>query len=225
MLMTKLGIIAQMVRDNAEFDGASDYLSLADSDDWDFGDDMTIELIFKSSQTTAVSTMLCREWGSSPYTGAWAILNNGDGVGDALTIYWGAYSTSSSFMVSSDNTYRDGEFHHFAWTKDSNVHKMWLDGAQVATITDATAFAPASKILTIGGDTTFNRWFDGNLKGVRITKGTARYSATFTPPSEFENDTNTVLCMNFKEDVGATTFIDDTGKTVTTYGNVVIVEG
>lgn len=168
---------------SAYFDGAGDYLTIPTSTDFDFGSgDMTVELWFNTSSTNSNATLICREWGGSPYTGGWTIQLNGDSS-SPLTIYWADYSTSTAFMVADTSAYRDAAWHHLAWTKSGNVHRMFLDGVQVATATTSTAFASVSKALTIGNDATFGpRYYAGYIDDLRITKGTARYTADFTPP-------------------------------------------
>jgi len=84
---------------------------------------------------------------------------------------------------------------------------------------------PTFEIGNIPGEVVNSNFdYTGNMKGVRITKGRARYTANFTPDEYFQIDGADVkLCMNFAEAIGATTFIDETGKTVTTFGNTIIV--
>ena len=166
------------------FDGTTNcYLQSAANAAFDFGSsDMTIEFWFRSSQTTANATLMNREWGSSPYTGGWTVLMNGPSNGPA--IYWADSSTSVVFMSSSLTTHRDGQWHHFAWSRSGTTHSMYLDGTRIATATSSINFG-TGKQLTIGSDQTFGgRYFNGFIDDIRITKGTARYTgATITVPT------------------------------------------
>lgn len=170
---------------SGSFDGSGDYLTIASSALFDFGGgDMTIEFWFKSTQTTADIVVFGREWGGD-YTGGWGIMLNGPG-GSPLTIYWADYSISTYLMQATGTGYRDGNWHHFAWTKSGNNHTMWLDGASAATATTSATFATVNKNITIGNDLTFGsgaRAYLGYLDDLRVTKGVARYTSTFTPPA------------------------------------------
>ena len=160
------------------FDGTTNcYLQSAANAAFDFGSsDMTIEFWFRSTQSTAFAALMTREWGSTPYTGGWTIMMNGATGG--LTIYWADASTSNVFMSSSATTHRDGQWHHFAWTRSGTTHSMYLDGTRITTTTSSTNFG-TGKQLTIGSDQTFSgRYFNGFIDDIRITKGTARYTGT-----------------------------------------------
>lgn len=166
------------------FDGTTNcYLQTPAHAQFDFGsNDMAIEFWFRSTQSTALAAFMTREWGADPYTGGWTIMMNGASGG--LAIYWADSSTSAPFMSSSAITHRDGQWHHFAWSRSGTTHSMYLDGTRVATATSSTTFG-TGKQLTIGSDQTFGgRYFNGFIDDIRITKGAARYTGTtITVPS------------------------------------------
>ena len=59
------------------------------------------------------------------------------------------------------------------------------------------------------------RSFDGWLDGIRITKGAARWTANFTPPTEAEEhtyDANNELLLHCNGTDGSTTFTDDSAN-------------
>jgi hypothetical protein len=75
-------------------------------------------------------------------------------------------------------------WYHIAVTSASNSVRLFIDGALVNTYTGAVS---ASRVITrvkLGklGSTGLND-FHGYLEEVRITKGVARYTANFTPPT------------------------------------------
>jgi len=65
-----------------------------------------------------------------------------------------------------------------AITRATNTLRIFFDGVQQGSVTDTTNYNVTS-ILNIGYSSTY---FNGYLDDVRITKGIARYTATFTPP-------------------------------------------
>ena len=165
------------------FDGTGDYLSIGTDTDFDFGSgDLTIEMWFRSADTAASTSLLTREWVGSPWTGGFTIQMR-YGASGPLGIYMADYSTSSPLMVGSTTSHGDDNWHHFAWTKSGNVHRLFLDGVQEDTETTSASFASVSKDISIASDQTFGgRYFTGYIQDLRITRA-ARYVANFTPPT------------------------------------------
>jgi uncharacterized repeat protein (TIGR02059 family) len=77
----------------------------------------------------------------------------------------------------------NGNWHHFAITRATNVTKMFVDGTQVGTnTTDNDNFA-TDATFRIGRNRAGSAFWVGNLCSIRVTKGVARYTAGFTPPT------------------------------------------
>jgi hypothetical protein len=76
-----------------------------------------------------------------------------------------------------------GAWNHFAFVRNGSVITLYVNG--VSTGTTATAYTLAALVTNyyfkIGGDTT--NFFNGYMDDFRITKGYARYTANFTPPT------------------------------------------
>lgn len=155
--------------------------------EFDFGSgDMTIEAWFSFTTTTSESTLITREWVASPWTGGWVIQMR-SGTSGPLAVYMAEWSTSTPLMKGTTTSHGDGNWHHVAWTREGNVHRLFLDGVLEATVTTSTAFASAPKRLAVGYDPTFGpRPLSGYVDEVRITKGRARYVKNFAvPPAPF----------------------------------------
>jgi hypothetical protein len=80
-------------------------------------------------------------------------------------------------------------WHHIAITRDgSNNLKVFIDGVAGATGSTSRNISGAS-LLYIGSDNTSailasgNYYYNGYIDDLRITKGVARYTANFTPPT------------------------------------------
>ena len=190
---------ASTVGGSGYFDGSGDYLTVANNAALNFGSsNFTVEFWISTTQTTSNATLLTKEWGGSPYTGGWSIQLNGNSS-SAMTIYWADVSTGATFMVSSSTAYRDGGWHHVAWVRNGSAFTLYLDGVSVATATNATAFGTNVNNLTIGNDVTFGpRPYLGYMADLRIVKGTAVYTANFTPPTApLTAITNTSLLLNY----------------------------
>jgi hypothetical protein len=62
---------------------------------------------------------------------------------------------------------------------------MWVDGTSVATLTSTITIGESTAPLTIGRDNygSGTRYFPGYIQDLRISKGKARYTSNFTPPT------------------------------------------
>ena len=187
---------------SAQFDGDGDYLSVASSSDFGFGDGgFTIELWFYRTAS-----------GTYPY-----ILDGrtaGGGEGDYPTIYLdsgdsykpGYYVAGSSRIISSAATTTD-TWYHLAIVRSSSTTTMYLDGSSVGTWSDSTTYAACP--LTIGDYSTLGTYeWTGYMDEIRISN-TARYASSFTPSdTEFTADKYTRLLLHCDGADSGTTFTD-----------------
>ncbi|MFH0831354.1 MAG: LamG domain-containing protein [archaeon] len=163
------------------FDGAGDYLSLADSDDWAFGsEDFTIDFYIKWAGSVTANAGLLSHWAGPP--------------NDDWNIY---YDTNGfTFYYSANGTYPPGYFffpwratlnnwHHIAFVRNGNNFKLYADGIQVGSTQDMTGISlyNAATTLIIGDVPTWEVYFNGFLDEVRISKGVARWTSNFAPPT------------------------------------------
>ena len=83
-----------------------------------------------------------------------------------------------------------GTWYHIAVCKSGNSTKMFVNGTQVgSTYTDTNTYVAGANRPRIGsgGDVAGN-YFNGYIDDLRITRGYARYTANFTPPtSQFQD--------------------------------------
>jgi len=160
------------------FDGSGDYVSIASNPAFGFGTgDFTIEF--------------WTYWGGTLNTG-----NGGAFVGlrsavaaEALVVY---LSTSGEIMfydgpanveVGSGVTITQ-EWTHIALTRESGLWRIFVNGTLGATrnsSTDLGSSKPCRIGQAVNGTTTS---YHGYIQDLRVTKGLARYTANFTPPTE-----------------------------------------
>ena len=96
-------------------------------------------------------------------------LNGSGGAG-------GAYSSSGALTI---NTWQ-----HVAAVRSGSTITIYVNGSSVATGTYSSYTTGASSYVGVGTDRTKNsNWFNGYIDDLRITKGLARYTTTFTPPT------------------------------------------
>lgn len=71
---------------------------------------------------------------------------------------------------------------HAAWCRSSGTLRMFIGGFMVSA-TSMTSDMGSSRPMRIGRDVANNADYSGHIDEVRITKGVARYTANFTPPT------------------------------------------
>jgi len=153
------------------------YLTTSQSPDLDMDSgDITVEL-WVNSTASAVNTNrpLVTNMGGA-ITNYNLQINNSNHV----------YCSGKDFSLEGTTTVTTDAWHHVAFTKQGSVLRLFLDGNLEASYT--MSVAPSAQRnnpqgFQIGAEWTYLR-FDGYVDDVRITKGVARYTASFTPPSE-----------------------------------------
>lgn len=163
------------------FDGTGDYAYCSSSSDFDFGTgDFTIEFWMRSSQSSGSYTGMISV-GSGSATGNWMIQNR---TTTADCAFWW-YDISGWKSVSTNTNVNDGNWHHIAVTRSGDSVRIFQDGTLKNTTTGASAHSigNGSAGLNIGRDQYDNGYYNGWLDDLRVTKGVARYTASFTAPT------------------------------------------
>ena len=162
------------------FDGSGDSLSIADNADFDFGTgDFTVELFTYNDLAQASNPVLIGA------TGGWYVQFKTGGT--IVEFYTGSTSIQATGLG------LEGGWHHIAVTKASNVVKIFIDGI-LKSITSNSDTTNLASTLYIGNLNGASLHYLGFISNVRILKGTALYTANFTPPSApLTNVTNTKL--------------------------------
>lgn len=164
---------------SALFDGTTDYLSIADNDDFDFGaEDFTIDFWIKVNSFSTAGIIVKRA--TSGTTSGYTLLMGSDG---ALNLYissngstWDIASAKSCGVISGSG------WHHVAIVRFASTFYTFFDGSQVSTWASSLSIINTTNPLLIGSEAdgySFNGWLDE----IRITKGKARWITNFTPPS------------------------------------------
>ena len=151
---------------------ASNYISVANNTALNLSSGVwTIELWFFWDGTSAgYKTLISKRVSSS--------VEYEIGLSNTLTnpatyFYNGALSTGGSVT--------SNVWHHLAAVYDATNTKIYLDGSLVVTY--AGTAVTGTNTLQIGIDGSLTQAFPGYISNVRILKGTALYTTTFTPPT------------------------------------------
>ena len=80
----------------------------------------------------------------------------------------------------------DNNWHHYAVARSGSSLKAFKDGTAFATATTSATVNSGSASMQLGRSrhATGTEYWIGQIDEVRVTKGVARYTADFTPPTE-----------------------------------------
>ena len=94
------------------------------------------------------------------------------------------YAASGDMLVSTTAS-NDSAWHHITIVRNGNTWTMYVDGNSQSTVTSSVSLDNGSSWpLSIGWDgISGDGYWAGYMDDLRITKGFARYTANFTPPT------------------------------------------
>ena len=90
------------------------------------------------------------------------------------------YLLNGSVVISSTSAASLNTWSHFALVRNGSTTTLYLNGTSIGTTTSTPT--SSSKSISLGADAGGAPYI-GYMDDVRITKGVARYTATFTPPT------------------------------------------
>jgi hypothetical protein len=165
---------------SALFDGTGDYLSIADSTDFNMGSgDFTVECWFYATD--------------GGLSGAQAIMTTADTT-DNQGFWMGTNGTNTYFLVGTSGSWSNFEtgsatlyknqWYHLALVRNGNSFKVYLNGVQDSSTTSTVTLTNTNNLIRIGGRTVNSQYFNGYVADARVVKGTAVYTSAFTPPTE-----------------------------------------
>ena len=198
-------------------DGTGDYVTVPDSDDWWFGTgDFTIEANVRFNALPASGAFYGIVSQIPGGTDGWSayIYNNGGTM--ELRFFRRVSGAGDAFVRTIGIT--TNTWYHFAWTRQGNTFRMFQDGNQLGTSDNMTVgLSNITHTLEIGAHNTASDQLNGNIDELRITKGVARYTSSFVPPTAAFPDSSP----------DAFTFTDQTGVTTSTAieSNIIQISG
>jgi hypothetical protein len=163
-----------------EFDGTGDYLSAPMTPNLAFGTgDMTIECWVYANTISGIDTIFdTRTSGSFGNESFLLQLNAG-----VPQMWAGSYSGASPVAAGSA-AISTSTWTHIAFTRSSGTNNLFVDGVSVASNSNAwNQTLVTTNPYYIGQTVGVDRPFDGFIDDLRITKGVARYTSAFTPPT------------------------------------------
>ncbi|MFA5386373.1 MAG: LamG-like jellyroll fold domain-containing protein [Candidatus Paceibacterota bacterium] len=165
------------------FDGTGDYLTLANNNDWNFGTgDFTIDFWLKRDGAQTGNDGLVSTATYPALTG-WMIVWQ-DGATTKIGLASRASGSWNPNELTSSSTIPDLTWVHVALVRYGNVLTMYFNGASVAS-RDCTGYNYNSSGLglNIYSFTALDVNSKGWIDEVRVSKGVARWTSNFTPPT------------------------------------------
>jgi hypothetical protein len=166
---------------SALFDGTGDYLRLADSSDWTFAGDFTIEAWVRPANVTSAMAIASHWYSGTAIRCSWIFAQKSDGT---FRFAYGIGGTNSE--VASTTGLTANVWQHISAVRSGTTVTLYLDGVSVGSGTVSGALNDCPDGLGIGVESVdrgSGRYFNGYIDEIRISKGIARYTANFTAPS------------------------------------------
>jgi hypothetical protein len=165
------------------FDGTGDYLKTPNNAILTFGTgDLTLECwIYQTATSTSTYRVI---FGDNVYgsTGGYTLYS----YNNALNL-WKGSGGGGAEVIAPAGTITLNTWTHVAWTRSGSSNRLFINGTQVgSTTTDATNYTSTASF--IGASQSGTLPFAGYIDDLRITKGYARYTSNFTPPSSAFKD-------------------------------------
>lgn len=163
------------------FNGSTQYVSIPDSNDWNFGtNDLTIDFVIKWN-TVASSSILGQDEGGGNNL-KWFI--NWNGISSSQIAFHYQNPAGSIKNVLFTWTPVVDTWYHLAFVKNGNNWYFFVDGVQTGgTQVQSVAIPSVTSFLAIGQDGEGWQWLDGNVDEVRINNGQALWTSNFDPPT------------------------------------------
>ena len=157
------------------FDGSGDYISTPSSSAFAFGTaDFTIELWVRRTGTGSYPYVFdCRSGGSEAVVPAIWLLHTDN--------YKPQYYVNSAARISSSVGLSVDTWYHIAIVRSSGTTTMYMDGSSVGSFSDSFSYIAAP--FRLGSYSNGGYGFTGYVDDFRTTKGIARYTSSFTPPT------------------------------------------
>ena len=152
------------------YDGTGDYLTAASNAGLGFATgDFTVEGWFNFSGAVAVST----------YQRPWWFGDDNDNV-ELNTGVLKVGGATQGTLITGATAIKKNTWYHIALTRQSGVYKLWLNGAQEGS-SATNSYSSAARTFTLMSTSAAANPSSGFVSNVRVVKGTALYTAAFTP--------------------------------------------
>jgi hypothetical protein len=188
---------------SAYFDRNGDFLTLPDNDAFELG-----------SGAFTVESWCYLTGYSASYSGFYAAcilakdITTSRGFEFRITGTASSYTNLQALLFSSNSVFTApgasanislDTWHHIAFTRTAGTARVFLNGQMLTEVVDTTSIQNTTADVVVGGTqyTGFAQFFPGYISDLKVVKGTALYTANFTPPTApLLPTTNTSLLLS-----------------------------
>jgi hypothetical protein len=158
------------------FDGSGDTLATLNTPNLRVGSgNFTIEFwVYFNAVSGNPYLMMCGNAGAT--TGFYWYLNGSNNR-------WELYIGSTAQTLQAASPPATGQWYHVALVRNGSALTMYVNGSSVASATNSSWTDETANPFYIGSYLGSNYYLNAYIDDLRITKGYARYTANFTPPS------------------------------------------
>jgi hypothetical protein len=187
---------------SAYFDGSGDYLLAASNAAFAFGTgDFTFETFAYYNSLAQADAAAILNWdGVTWAANKWSLHLNHVSASNKVTFFVNNINSNAAILTST-TTMTVGQWYHIAVSRSGSTFRLFINGVLESTSTSSASLDGGnnSPIYVGGGTSAGNtQWFNGYLSSPRLVKGTAVYTAAFTPPTApLTAITNTSLLLNY----------------------------
>jgi len=157
------------------FDGTGDYLkSVPSAGNILRAGNFTIEFWLYPSDTNSAYRALVSSENYANTTGGWSLYQYGTSIE-----FW--ISPGVSVTINATSAITASTWQHLALCRASGTLRLFINGTSVASVSNSTELT--GQEIWIGDNNSGSYFYNGYIDDLRITKGYARYTTTFTPPA------------------------------------------
>ena len=165
-----------------EFDGTGDALHIVSNPALYLSTgNFTIEgWVYTTTATTSQTIMVRR----ASQTARGFVIGISNLVSGKLSFACGDTDTTAwEVQLDSTTSLANNTWYHFAVVRDGNDFELFINGISEDTATSSVVIADDTSLLRIGLNDVGTNGLNGFIDDLRITKGKARYTSAFTPPT------------------------------------------
>jgi hypothetical protein len=160
------------------FDGTGDWLTTPNSSAFDLPGDFTVECFCRFNALSASLGSIAGKWLSTGSNLAWLIQFD-----ESRILFVQGNSGSFNSSLSCNVTITTGVWYHIAFARVGTTLRGFLDGIAVGTQTTSNNLTGSTSLFIGANQDNTGQALNGYIDDLRITKGIARYTANFTPPT------------------------------------------